>query len=191
MKPQAGSQKPEEASSKVRPHSRKRPFWLPVLSILTLVWSLTAFPEVKAEKPPDSPAQQEEPPPVLSVPKDYHYSAHGRRDPFVNPVPKPKGADAVAPAPARPPGLKGVLVAEAGIVGIVTSKEPSMNVVILSAPGAKAPYFARVGDTLYDAFVKSIKKDTVTFALNAPRADAKAARENVRKLRTTPGEDNK
>ena len=64
-----------------------------------------------------------------------------------------------------------------------------MNVVILSAPGVKTPYFAHVGDTLFDAFVKSIKKDTVTFALNARQPDPKAVREIVRKVRSTPGED--
>lgn len=179
--------KPEDANCELEPRRSRRPLWL-LASGLWILLPLTAFPQAQAEKPPAPPAQQEEPPPVLSVPKDYHYSAHGRRDPFVNPIPKPKGAAAVQ-APARPPGLKGVLVAEAAIVGVVTSKEPSMNVVILSAPGVKTPYFAHVGDTLFDAFVKSIKKDTVTFALNARQPDPKAVREIVRKVRSTPGED--
>ncbi len=154
---------------------------------LMLVASLPVFPQAQPPKPGAAPAAPEEPPPVLSVPKDYHYNARGRRDPFVNPVPRPP-APVAPPAAVRPPGLKGVLIAEANIVGVVTSKEPAMNVVVISAPGAKAPYFARVGDELFDAVVKSIKLDTVTFALTAP-GDVKGSREIVRKVRPTPGEN--
>src|SRR5712691_3471466 len=118
-------------------------------SLSTFIFILTLSPlgfsqaqQPQPQKPP------EEPPPALTVPKDYRYNARGRRDPFVNPVPKPKVA-VVAPPVARPPGLKGVLVTEAQIRGVVTSGEPSMNVVIIAAPGAKAPYFAREGDALF------------------------------------------
>jgi len=128
-------------------------------------------------------------PSVLTVPKDYRYNARGRRDPFVNPVPKPKTAGPGAPPPSRPPGLKGVLVAEAQISGVVTSKEPSMNVVIISAPGAKTPYFARVGDQLFDAVVRRITLENVTFGLTTPVTEPTAPREIVRKVRPKPGEE--
>ena len=130
---------------------------------------------------------------MLAVPKDYRYnSARTRRDPFVNPIPKPpeeKKAGPTGPAKPRPPGLKGVLAREAVITGVVTSREPSMNVVIISAPGAKAPYFAHVGDELFDAVVKSITLDNVTFGLNASAGDPRGPRELVRKVRPTSGED--
>ena len=160
-----------------------------LVSIAILVLSLAAFPQAQPQKPPAAPP--EEPPPVLSVPKDYHYNARvGRRDPFVNPVPKPKVIVVEPPkASARPPGLRGVLVTEATIAGVVTSREPSMNVVIISAPGAKTPYFARVGDQLFDAVIKSIQLETVTFALTAPAGDQKTPQEIVRKVRPKPGED--
>jgi len=157
-----------------------------LLSVLIFGVGLAVFPQAKPQNPPAP--QQEEVPPVYTVPKDYRYIASGRRDPFVNPVPKPKGT-AAAPVPARPPGLKGVLLREAQIKGVVTSKLPSMNVVIISAPGAKAPYFAHIGDELYDAVVKSIRLETVTFALNAPAGDVNGPREIVRKVRPKPGED--
>ena len=156
-----------------------------LVAILTLGISWTAFPQAKP--PAASVATVEEPPPVLSVPKDYKYDARGRRDPFVNPVPKPKVQASAGPPSARPPGLKGVLVGQATITGVVTSKEPAMNIVIISGPGAKAPYFARVGDALYDAVVKSIKIDTVTFALTMPTVNPNV-REIVRKVRPS-GED--
>ena len=141
------------------------------------------FPQAQSQ---NSPA--EEPPPVLAVPKDYRYNARGRRDPFVNPVPRPKAATPAALPSARPPGLKGVLLSEAQITGVVTSKEPSMNVVVISAPGAKAAYFARVGDELYDAVVKSIKLDTVTFGLTAAGPGANGPKEIVRRVQPNPGE---
>lgn len=143
------------------------------------------FPQVQ---PQDPSVPAEDPPPVLSVPRDYRYNARGRRDPFVNPVPKQK-PEPVAPPTARPPGLRGVLLTEAQITGVVISREPSMNVVIISAPGAKAAYFARVGDELYDAVVKGIRLDTVTFVQIAAGLDSKAPREIVRKVRANSGGD--
>jgi hypothetical protein len=64
-----------------------------------------------------------------------------------------------------------------------------MNVVVIGAPGNKT-YFAHVGDALFDAVVKEIKLDTVTFALTAPGGGANepTSREIVRKVRPTTGE---
>jgi hypothetical protein len=160
---------------------------------LSSMWILTGTLGVFSQGQPQNAAvQAEESAPVLTVPKEYRYNSRGRRDPFVNPVPKPKTATSTpgAPAPAtRPPGLKGVMVTEAQISGVVTSREPSMNVVIISAPGAKAPYFARVGDELFDAVVKSIKMDRVVFALTASAAEPNRPREIERKVRPSPGEE--
>src|SRR5438132_11493180 len=119
-----------------------------LVGILSLAFSWTAFPQAAPANPPApaaAPAPPEEPAPPLSVPKSYRYDRRGRRDPFVNPIPKPlqqKAAAGVAPPSARPDGLKGVLVAEATVMGIVYSREPSMNVVTIAAPGGKK-YFAR------------------------------------------------
>ena len=141
------------------------------------------FPQAQAQKLAAPPQQQDEQAPVLSVPRDYHYNARGRRDPFVNPIPKPV-QKAAPPPPAqavRPPGLKGVLVAEADIIGIVVSREPSMNVVTIAVPGGKR-YFARVGDSLFDAVIRGIRADSVTFAVTAP-GDQNAPKEIMRKMR--------
>ena len=139
-----------------------------LISVLILGLALTAFPQAKPAAPPPAPA--EEPAPVLSVPKDYKYDQRGRRDPFVNPVPKPKVV-VIAPPSARPAGLKGVLVAEATIAAVLISKETSRTVAAIAAPGAKTPYFAHIGDELYDAVVKNITMDSVTFALTTPSAN--------------------
>ena len=148
------------------------------------VWVAPAIPQAATPTTPLTPP--DDPPPALAVPKDYKYDARGRRDPFVNPVPKPVSAGPKAPV-ARPPGLKGVLVAEAMIAGVVTSREPSMNVVIINAPAGKT-YFARVGDELNDGRVKEIRLATITFALNSPPNTDSAPRDVVRKVRPAPGE---
>jgi hypothetical protein len=153
-------------------------------SFAVLGLGITALPQAQ---PQAAPSVQEDPPPVFTVPKDYRYSSKGRRDPFVNPVPKPRTPELIAKD--RPPGLKGVLLSEAKIAGVVTSPDPSMTIVVITAPGAKASYFAHVGDHLYDAVVKNIKLDTVTFVLTASNGDPNAPREIVRKVRSNPGED--
>jgi hypothetical protein len=154
-----------------------------LILFLGLSASLMAFAQAPQQKPPaPAAAPLEEPASVLAVPKDYHYSAGGRRDPFVNPAPKPvvKAAPVIV---VRPAGLKGVMVTEADIIGIVVSREPSMNLVTIQAPGGKR-YFARIGDALYDGIIKSIKADSVTFALTASNVDPKSPREIERKLRS-------
>ena len=164
--------------------------------VLILIWiaasDVAAYPQAQAAKPPaQAQPAQEEPPPVLAVPKDYQYNARGRRDPFVNPVPPPKVEEQPAgppPQAQRPPGLRGVLVAEAQIAGVVTSKEPSMNIVIIAAPGGKR-YFARAGDALFDAVVKEIHMDAIKFTLDSGGARQNASREIVREVRPSSGEN--
>ena len=132
---------------------------------------------------------------TVTSPKDYRYNSRGRRDPFVNPVPKPiekappQSASSSGTGTVRPQGLRGVLVNEATIAGVVTSKDPSMTLVIIGAPGGNR-YFARVGDALYDAIVREITIDSVKFALTAPGGGReKATREIVRPVRPTSGEN--
>jgi hypothetical protein len=140
------------------------------------------------EPPPAAQQPQEEPPPILTAPPGYKYDQRGRRDPFVNPIPKPAAPEPEVPV-VRPPGLRGVLISEATIIGIVTSREPQMNVAVIEAPGGKT-YFAARGDQLFDAVIQQIRTDEVVFQLSAPRRQGGEAppREVVRKVRTIPGE---
>jgi len=135
------------------------------------------------------PAIKEEPvdtPPVLTVPSGYKYEPHGRRDPFVNPVPKPKAPEPEIPV-VRPPGLRGVLITEIALVGIVSSKEPGMNKAVVKAPGNKI-YFVAGGDELFDAVVKEIRPDAVVFT-QTPRGQSRTpVRDVVRTLAPAPGE---
>ncbi|MBI2149095.1 MAG: hypothetical protein HYU27_00625 [Acidobacteria bacterium] len=156
--------------------------------VLMLGSSLESYPQTPPQKPAQPP--QGEPPPVFSVPKDYKYNRRGRRDPFVNPIPeeKPVSAGPAAPPPPiqRPPGLAGVLIAEAGITAVVVSREPAMTVVGILAPGGKT-YFARVGDELFDAVVKEIRMEAVRFTVKS--GGEKTTREVVRRVGVTSGEN--
>ena len=128
---------------------------------------------------------EDEPAPALAVPEDYRYEARGRRDPFVNPIPKP-----VAPPPeiptVRPDGLPGVLVAEAKINGIVVSKEPGMNKVVIGAPNKKT-FFASLGDTLFDAVIKEIRANEVVFTMISPSTKQPVNRETTVKTGASAG----
>src|SRR4051812_23903064 len=94
----------------------------------------------------------EEPRPVLGVPQGYHYDMRGRRDPFVNPIPKaPPVLNVAEVKPERPPGLKGALVSEVALLGVLVAKDdPSMTRAILRVPGMKAPVIVIRGESLFD-----------------------------------------
>jgi hypothetical protein len=137
-------------------------------------------------KPGQPPAKQEEDPvPAMAVPSTYKFQSRGRRDPFVNPVPKPV-AQARVPD-VRPPGLPGVLLSEATLTAIVVSREaPELNRAAISTPGNKT-YFAHRGDKIFDAVIKDIQRDSVVFELTSKDKDGKVTtREVVRKIRSTP-----
>lgn len=159
-----------------------------LIGLITLGPGAVLDAPAQGQSQPPAQQQQLDPPPVLTVPPGYRYDQRGRRDPFVNPIPKP--VEQVPPPVLRPPGLKGVMVAETTIIGIVTSREPGMNVAVLAAPGGKT-YFASPGAALYDAVVKDIRSDSVVFELTSPgkaETGKTPEREIVRKVRTTPGE---
>ena len=56
-----------------------------IFIILIVALGPTGF----SQAPQQPPKPSEEPQSPLAVPKDYHYNGQGRRDPFVNPVPRP------------------------------------------------------------------------------------------------------
>jgi len=122
-----------------------------------------------AAKAPGAPAQTaaklEDPPPALSVPAGYRYEPRGRRDPFVNPVPKQQrtGEEETQAPLVRPDGLPGVLVSEVKLSGIVHSSDREMNKVMLVV--GKNTYFAKKGDSLFDGVIKEIRPNEVVFAM--------------------------
>jgi hypothetical protein len=164
---------------------------------IVLAAALPAASQQQPQKPQATTQTQQasipDPLPPLSVPAGYKYDARGRRDPFVNPIPKPAPEEVAAPV-VRPPGLKGLLMSDAKLMGVVTSKDLAMNKVIILAPGNKT-YFASRGDTLWDAVIKDIQPDAVVFSTVTPQHPgqqanaAQPSRDVVRKVHPSTGEN--
>jgi hypothetical protein len=159
------------------------------LSVLFFAFAAVALPAFSQQPKPQQNAAPPDAPPPLSVPAGYHYEPRGRRDPFVNPIPKPAEEEHAAPV-VRPPGLKGVLISEARLLGVVTARDPMMTKAVIQA-GSKT-YFAANGDSLFDGVIKEIQHDAVIFTLttpvNGPNGPKAQRRDIVRKVRTTTGE---
>lgn len=124
----------------------------------------------------DADVPLEELPPPLTVPQGYRYEPRGRRDPFVNPVPKPVASAGAVPV-VRPDGLPGVLVSELKVSGIIYAEDPSMKKAILAA--GRKTYFAKQGDHLFDAVVKEIRPNEVVFMMVSTTTKKPLNRETV------------
>jgi hypothetical protein len=150
--------------------------------LATLVLALSACGGEEAPKAAPTAAKPKKAPPAkaapkaakiqedeglspLAVPDGYRYEQGGRRDPFVNPIPKPPTPPPLVPT-ARPPGLAGVLVAEAKISAIVTSNMPGMTKALVTA--GKNTFFVVRGDQLFDGIVKEIRANEVVFTMISP-----------------------
>jgi type IV pilus assembly protein PilP len=92
-----------------------------------------------------------------AAPGAYTYDPKGRRDPFVSLL-KPVSAD-TGPR-SRPPGLKGFLIQEVALKGIVKTQNRYTG-MLLGTDGKS--YFVGVGDRLYDGVIIAIDASTVTF----------------------------
>lgn len=156
-----------------------------------LVWNSVVLGQqtglASKDKAPARPASAA---PVVSqavVVPSYKYEAKGRRDPFrsldvVNTV------QATTAPIVRPPGLKGQLVSEINLVGIVKSK----GEYLAMATGYRGKtYFVRPNDELYDGKVAQIRSDAVVFSqILTDSQGRKLSQQVVKKLYPTRGEGN-
>ena len=71
-----------------------------VLSLAFAAVVLPGFSQQQTQQPQPA-SNQIEPLSVLAVPAGYRYDPHGRRDPFVNPIPKPVKDEAAAAKHAK------------------------------------------------------------------------------------------
>ena len=90
-------------------------------------------------------------------PGGYTYNPMGRRDPFVS-LQKPVEANR-GPG-TRPPGVKGFLIQEVALKGIVRDK--TGYIAILLGTDGKS-YFVHVGERLFDGVVTAIDAANITF----------------------------
>jgi hypothetical protein len=142
------------------------------------------------EKPPASPQAASAtplPPSQAVVVPTYKYEAKGRRDPFRSLDVSETVQASAAPA-IRPPGLKGQLVSEINLAGIVKSKNQHMAM----ATGYRGKtYFLQQDDELYDGKVLEIKSDAVIFSQTLISNQGKRLSQRVvKKIYPTRGEGN-
>ena len=132
-----------------------------------------------AALPAAPPAGQETPA------MNYRYEARGRRDPFRS-LDVTASVQAASAPIVRPPGLRGQLVSEINLVGIVRKKGDLMAM----ATGFRGKtFFIRSHDELYDGKVVEIRSDAVV--INQYLTDArgtKISQQIVKKLYPTRGE---
>ena len=136
--------------------------------------------------PPAPPVTAAPPPAGQEAPSmNYKYEAKGRRDPFRNLDVVTSVQSASAPI-VRPPGLKGQLVSEITLVGIVKKK----GVYTALSTGYRGKtFFIHSNDDLYDGKVIEIRNDVVI--INQYLTDThgkKIAQQVVKKLYPTRGE---
>ena len=158
------------------------------------------FAEARAQQPAKSNRVEKAPPaqaqaaPAIPVPTSqavvvptYKYEAKGRRDPFRS-LDVTATVQASAAPTVRPPGLKGQLVSEINLSGIVKSK----NQYMAMATGYRGKtYFLQPNDDLYDGKVTEIKSDAVIFSQTLTDSQGKRLSQRVvKKLYPTRGEGN-
>lgn len=169
------------------------------LSLMVLVaftW-MSPFAKAQQSEPSAKTAKEADPSPAASgaavqapagqeMPAmNYKYEAKGRRDPFRNLDVASSVQSASAPI-VRPPGIKGQLVSEIILVGIVKKK----GVYTALSTGYRGKtFFIHANDDLYDGKVIEIRNDAVI--MNQYLTDSrgkKITQQIVKKLYPTRGE---
>ena len=108
------------------------------------------------------------------------YDASGRRDPFVSL--RARG-ETNLPVGGRPIGVKGLLIGELSMRGVLRSK--GRMLAIVQAPDNKT-YSVHPGDTLLDGTVKVVTKDAVIFLQRVDDPLSPVKQREIRKtLRTS------
>ena len=115
------------------------------------------------------------------------YNPGNRRDPFLCPPPYRKKADKSegeeSDQGAAPPGIAGTHIAKATLLGISVSDGGRLAVV----RGADSrAYFLREGDRLFDGYVRTIDKDSITLVRETKMKSGKILTQDVTKRLSTP-----
>jgi hypothetical protein len=141
----------------------------------------------EAEEPTEAEGSE---PPQAAVP-GVLATAAGRRDPFKPLVTPSKGRRAAAGAGygTLPPGIKGLVISELRLEGIV--REESSNTLIAVVTNyTKRAYFLRVNDAVYNGVVSKITPEAVYFRQKTLDTSGRVAGREVEiKMGSGPGEE--
>jgi Tfp pilus assembly protein PilP len=118
---------------------------------------------------------------------EVRYQSGNRRDPFLNPLLLKKKAqkqeDEEVSRGLPPPGIAGTYIAQATLQGVTL--RDNGKVAVVRGADSRA-YFIRVGDRLFDGFVKDIQNDSITFVRETRMKSGKTLTQEVTKRLRTP-----
>lgn len=142
-----------------------------ITALGTIVWSLALGLPAGAQAPAAA---------TRAATEHAAYAANGRRDPFVSLA---LSGDALKPSASRPAGVRGLLIAELSLKGVVRSD----NQLLAAVEGPdKRTYTVRNGEQLQDGSVKVISPDAVVFLQQVTDPLSPIKQREIRKtLRTT------
>jgi Tfp pilus assembly protein PilP len=115
------------------------------------------------------------------------YQSGNRRDPFLNPLLLKQKAvkleDEEVSRGLPPPGIAGTYIAQAVLQGITI--RDGGKVAIIRGADSRA-YFMRIGDRLFDGYVKDIQNDSITLVRETKMKSGKTLTQDVTKRLRTP-----
>ena len=114
------------------------------------------------------------------------FKSSNRPDPFLNPLLKKKESnkDQEISRGLPPPGIAGTFIAEAELKGI-SIQEDGRRLAIVRGNGDRA-YFLREGDKLFDGYLKTIHRDSITLVRVTEMRSGKVITQEVTKKLRTP-----
>ena len=151
-----------------------------------LLWTflpmLLCFPLIAQDAKDNAPKPSETPIKYSGA----RYQSGNRRDPFLNPLFLKKKAtkqdDEEVTRGLPPPGIAGTYIAQATLQGITL--RDNGKVAVVRGADSRA-YFIRVGDRLFDGYVKTIQNDSIIFVRETKLKSGKILTQDVTKrLRT-------
>ena len=161
-----------------------------VIRCMILVFSLAVFPVsmTRAQEKNVPSAQSNQDTPQMSPKLNYagvSFKPSNQRDPFLNPLFRAKGSngDQEIDRGLPPPGIAGTFIAEAVLKGV--SIRENSNLAIIKGSGNRA-YFLRVGDRLFDGYLKAIHRDSITLVRETKMRSGKIIAQEVTKRLRTP-----
>jgi Tfp pilus assembly protein PilP len=158
-------------------------------SVALLLLTLASF---EAGVEGDKPAVTLPPAPPISSPgaadstvSNYKYETRGRRDPFRS-LDVTNVIQASAAPIVRPAGVKGQLVSEIKLIGVVKSKD---GIKAIAEGYRGRTFFIRQGDDLYDGKVLEVRNDSLLLSqILTDSVGKKITQKVVKKLHPTRGE---
>jgi hypothetical protein len=168
----------------------RRPAISRILALAVLGISVAGFVHYPASAQDSSTNQKKEPTQTDSQKKpklnfaSIAFDPSDLRDPFLNPLLKEKEkGDREVDRGLPPPGIAGTYIAEAVLKGI--SIMGNDRLAIVKGNGNRA-YFLREGDRLFDGYLKTIHRDSITLVRETKMRSGKIITQDVTKKLRTP-----